>query len=399
MATGIKHTGENGFESIREKYNIEQVLGYFKIAINERNKCLCPFHNDTDPSLQVNEKHVYCFGCKQSWDIFSLAKALLEKQNNRSYSVAETFHWFATTPLPEKTERLYPKSTYEGAVNPDLINYWHDRLTEEQYQQLYTERLITKETIDRYLLGWRPDWKAWSIPFIMSDGTVDIVQFRMTEEDASSKYLGLKGHNRGSVMNAYLLDEPQEYLIVLFGAFDAILAAQDDLLAVGLNGSTPFKRTEKTRVQAMFSKQKTIYIVPDNSPSEYGPAQKLVDWIGGEVCYFPVDLPEGTDYVDYRKLGYTAEDFLYSVLDRPLPANNAVLNVVELLRAGDPFALSTFHAATATGVIAKEFAVAIASQLKDDKLKNIRQNLLQIKTSEELYNVLQSVAYTTQGGW
>jgi hypothetical protein len=33
-----------------------------------------------------------------------------------------------------------------------------------------------------------------------------------------------------------------KYLVILFGSFDAILAAQDGGIAVGLNGSNPFKK-------------------------------------------------------------------------------------------------------------------------------------------------------------
>jgi hypothetical protein len=57
----------------------EQVLAYFDVEIDENNKCLCPFHPDHDPSMQVNADYVYCYGCKVSFDTW-FARKLLEQR-------------------------------------------------------------------------------------------------------------------------------------------------------------------------------------------------------------------------------------------------------------------------------------------------------------------------------
>lgn len=44
------------------------------------NKIICPFHNDSDPSLSLNDKlNVYhCFGCNISGDIIDFVRRLEE---------------------------------------------------------------------------------------------------------------------------------------------------------------------------------------------------------------------------------------------------------------------------------------------------------------------------------
>lgn len=408
MANGFRHTGNTAlppYEEVRGKYNAEQVLSYFGIPIGDNNKCICPFHEEDKPSMMVHERNVYCFGCKVSLDLISLTQRLLEKQKGCVTSIEEVFEILLSPDLPDKTDRRYVESRYEGAVNPSLIDYWHQYLTDSMYKQLEQERLLTRETVDRHLLGWRPDWKAWTIPFIQPDGKIDVVMFRMTEEDAPAKYLGLKGHNRGTVMNADLLLDTQEYLIVLFGSFDAIVARQDGLLAVGLNGSNPFKKTESRRVKELFEKQNNIIIIPDNTVTEYEPAETLAKLIGADVQFFPAEYERGLDYVDYRKKGLTADDFLTEVAHLQTitqPDLSVVESVVELLKRGDSYRFSELHAARAVGTPAVDFAVAVANRLEGTENQLYRSKLRSVKSVDELYASFRWIAeqkYIQKGGW
>jgi hypothetical protein len=334
---------------INNDYRTEQILALFGLKSDGNGKILCPKHAETQASCYINEKYAFCFGCKSSFDNFHLLETLLEKQLGYELTAREVVRWFDKADIPEPSTISYEQHVYRGPVPPEFIAYWADCMTDTSYEVLRKERLLTKETCQLYHLGWRADMAAWTIPFYrgtLGQSDVDIVQFRRTTGD-EPKYIGLRGHNRGAVMNAYLLEIEQPYLVVFFGSFDAILAAQDGLLAVGLNGCFPFKKDEKLRVKALFEKQSNILVVPDNTPAEFSSAYKLVEWVGGQVKFFDKDLPVGCDYIDYRKLGHFVDEFKQDVLELDFPAP-IVDNIKSLWQVGDPFNFARWHATLGT---------------------------------------------------
>ena len=62
-------------EEIKERVLVRDVLQSHGVKIR-RNMCSCPFHKDTNPSMAVYEKSVYCFSCHFSGDVFTLTQAL-----------------------------------------------------------------------------------------------------------------------------------------------------------------------------------------------------------------------------------------------------------------------------------------------------------------------------------
>lgn len=404
------------FETIRENYTAEQILAAFGYKTDSSFKCKCPFHDETIPSLFVNKDFVHCFGCGITYDNYALARALLEKERGSRPTVGQVFAWFQDTEFPAPALSNYPdgKSHYLGPVKPSLIEYWYEQMTEEKFEKLTEDRLITKETALLHRLGWRPDWEAWVIPFYRgARGTseIDIVHFRLTKPDAKTKYAGLDGHYRGAVMNADLLVEPQPYVVVFFGSFDGILARQDGLVAVGLNGSNPFRKDEFDRVKELFGKQSCVFVVPDNTPQEVNPAYRLAELLGGTVKFFDAGLPLHTDYISYRKLGYSAEDFKRDVLDiAPLfPAPEDLLsNALELVLRGDPYNLVWAHVERlGRGILAQDLAREIASVPRPQVLTqtqwiDVQHALWRVVGLDDLYQTFDTIkanVYTNQGGW
>ena len=67
---------------IKAKNDIVDVIGSY-ISLNEKNKALCPFHDDHSPSLSVSEdKQIYkCFSCGESGNVITF----VQKYNNISF--------------------------------------------------------------------------------------------------------------------------------------------------------------------------------------------------------------------------------------------------------------------------------------------------------------------------
>lgn len=391
------------FEDIRQQWNIEQVLRAVGIEIDDNHKCTCPFHDDTTASMYVNEKTVYCFGCGGTWDSYGFIKQYMEFD-----TAPDVFAWFTSFHSPTKTPRKYGQNRYDGPVEVSLVEYWHSCLQSQQIQELSSRRLLTEETIHCYQLGWRPDWDAYVIPFWrgeIGNSEIDIVQFRMLQGH-EPKYIGLKGHNRGSVMNAFLLEQEQPYVVILLGAYDSILAYQDGLIAVGLNGSTVFTGKGGQRLVEMFDKQTHIIVVPDNTETEFKPAQQIAQLLGTDravVKYFPDDLPKGTDYIDYRVLGYSVEDFMAVVLDiKPFDRYNQdiIENLLDLIQVGDALNFIPVHLAlSGQREVAANLARALAERVEKYEEKQMLWKVIDANSLCVACEQLAQKRLYELGGW
>lgn len=385
------------YEDIREKVVSEQVLSLFGIAVDNYNKCCCPFHNDSDPSMIVHETWVYCFACAQSWDVFSLVRGLLSK--NKEAGIGQTFAWFQENwnCLPEKTGRTYVKTNYEGPVDPTFIRYWHSLLSKEHTERLIAERLFTETTIQKYQIGYRPEWNAIVFPFWRGEpgnSLIDIVQFRLLDPDVKTKYVGMKGHNRSSFMNVHLLETEQPYLVIMLGTADAILAAQDGVPAVGLNGSS-IGKDDLPRMKDLLSKQTLKYVLPDNTQSEFKPAAKLARQLNAELIFFPKDLPKDTDYIEYRYT-HSVEDFLTEVVPM-LPytqtGQDVIDNVYSLLEVRDPYSFLPFHLSGTKGMVAADVARRLVNagcpcKFPKQDWHRLEIKLRAVRTEDQLWDAL-----------
>lgn len=63
------------FRKVKESVDMRQVLEYYGLKTNRKGLCLCPFHNDRNPSLKAykNGKGFYCFTCGTGGDVIKFA--------------------------------------------------------------------------------------------------------------------------------------------------------------------------------------------------------------------------------------------------------------------------------------------------------------------------------------
>jgi hypothetical protein len=52
---------------------MRQVIEFYGIKTERNGLCLCPFHNDTHPSMKIYEKSFYCWVCGTGGDLISFA--------------------------------------------------------------------------------------------------------------------------------------------------------------------------------------------------------------------------------------------------------------------------------------------------------------------------------------
>lgn len=329
-------------EEIRAQVTMPMLVTYLGLQWDRQHqKVKCIRHKSGEertPSAQVNPQTLYCHSCGVVWDIFQVV------MEHEHLTFGAAVRWVADHMLDMPSAVLveaHHTADYEGAVNPELVSHWISNLQEGHRIYLREQRLLTDESIDRAGIGWRSEWNAYSIPFWRGEpfnSEVDIVQFRATPatpwyNNGQRRYMGLKGHNRPSFIGRHHIG--YDRVVLFFGTFDALLAAQDGLSAISINGATTFLRDEAAlqRLSGCL-RARTVYIVPDKTPSEYPAAYRLAALVRNEqreviVAHIPPSI-SGKDYTEMRMGGVTPLEFRREVLmlASPFPSDNGDLPAI-----------------------------------------------------------------------
>ncbi len=67
----------NIFKSVKNNITLRDAAEYYGISVGKKGMATCPFHNDGNPSLKLNKKYYYCFGCEAKGDVIDFAAQLL----------------------------------------------------------------------------------------------------------------------------------------------------------------------------------------------------------------------------------------------------------------------------------------------------------------------------------
>ena len=68
----------NIFEAVREAVPVPLAAERYGLKANHAGMVCCPFHDDHNPSLKLNEDYFYCFGCGAGGDVVELTRRLFD---------------------------------------------------------------------------------------------------------------------------------------------------------------------------------------------------------------------------------------------------------------------------------------------------------------------------------
>jgi len=288
------------------------VVGYY-IPLKRRggqHVGVCPFHNDTVPSLVVYDDHAYCFGCGR---FFDAVQFISEKEGVTDGQAKQKLQ--DRSLITRQTVEIQQEKRSLPPINHEILDYWYDCGKAPNVRKYYYSRLLTDKYIDFYRLGW--DGTHYVIP--IWEGMPGVskaynVKFRNSTGDI--KYSGLPGRSDPKLFNSWVLETnaqvkgPGDWkAIIMMGEFDAILATQDGLPVVsGTAGQGVWKR-EWTLAMAHI---KRIWVVPDKGEerSAYNIASKFLN--RATVHTYSGDY--GMDYTEYRR-DHTPQDFCTEILN------------------------------------------------------------------------------------
>lgn len=141
-------------QEIKSKNDIVDVIGSY-ISLNEKNKSLCPFHNDHSPSFSVHpDKQIYkCFSCGESGNVITF----VQKYNNITFQealklLADRAGIKIDIASPKKNTK-YDKY-YE--INDIALKYYKNNLISNSGKEAYkylNDRGLNKELINEFNIG------------------------------------------------------------------------------------------------------------------------------------------------------------------------------------------------------------------------------------------------------
>lgn len=151
-------------DELRDRVTVSSVIGR-KYKLERKGReflSLCPFHNDSKPSLSiVDDKGFYhCFACGAHGDVF---KFLMENEGLKFMEAVEQVAALAgmevPKPNPEEQQRAERRRSLQEVV--DLACRWYERQLHtaagEAGLRYLRDRGLTDETLKTFRLGWAPD--------------------------------------------------------------------------------------------------------------------------------------------------------------------------------------------------------------------------------------------------
>lgn len=69
------------FELVKQNICVPDAAEHYGLQVNRNGMCRCPFHEDRHPSMKLNERYFYCFGCGATGDVIDLVARLFDLSN------------------------------------------------------------------------------------------------------------------------------------------------------------------------------------------------------------------------------------------------------------------------------------------------------------------------------
>ena len=67
---------ESVFEAVKQSITVREAAERYGIEVKRGGMACCPFHDDKNPSMKLNEEYFYCFGCGATGDVIDLTARL-----------------------------------------------------------------------------------------------------------------------------------------------------------------------------------------------------------------------------------------------------------------------------------------------------------------------------------
>ena len=173
---------ENVFEAVKQSVSTREAAEFYGIKVSRTGMACCPFHDDKNPSMKLNEEYFYCFGCGATGDVIDFTAKLFDlSPKEAAEKLAQDFGLIYDSQAPPRRRYVRQKTEAQKfredrqrcyRVLSDyyyLLKKWEadnsPRTPEEEPHPRFVEA-IQKKTYVEYLLDLflyesEEEQKAW----------------------------------------------------------------------------------------------------------------------------------------------------------------------------------------------------------------------------------------------
>jgi len=143
------------FEIVKQQIDFETTASHYGITFNRNRKALCPFHDDSNPSLHNYGTHGHCFVCDKSYNIIDL------EAHFKSLSPFEAVKSLADRyriELPEfknEDKTLHDKKIQAQRLLERFCIYANKKIKQHpEVLKFLKNKGLTEQDIDKYRIGY-----------------------------------------------------------------------------------------------------------------------------------------------------------------------------------------------------------------------------------------------------
>ena len=103
--------GASVFETVKQSVTIREAAERYGIEVKRGGMACCPFHDDKNPSMKLNEEYFYCFGCGATGDVIDLTARLYNlSPKEAAEKLAQDFGLIYDSQAPPRRNYVHQKT-------------------------------------------------------------------------------------------------------------------------------------------------------------------------------------------------------------------------------------------------------------------------------------------------
>lgn len=198
----------SAYDEILSSSNIVNILEYYGLKVN-RNKCTCPFHNDTHPSMMVNTSKgiAKCFACGSGGNVVSFIQKYETEINHNEISTVEAMQKAIdiqhlnivlsqnnNIPLTEEQKK---QKTLSNILKDAIIicenNLKTQNIDGEKILDYLKSRNLSEQIINNFHIGLNPTYNNVTNNLLSKYNMKDLIEVGITKE-SKNDYIDIFSH-------------------------------------------------------------------------------------------------------------------------------------------------------------------------------------------------------------
>ena len=258
---------------IKENISMENILAHYQIKLLHNHTCICPFHQDIQPSMQIfPDNRFRCYGCGAKGDVIDFVT--YAQRCSQKDAINYIIKSFKLGNIKIEDSNYQPKFTFEQLQkpkkeevfikNPQIEKYIRRCANNVRATDYFIKRGLLPRTIDYFKLGYDDREKAIVIPYSKE---LSYFQRRYVETKKFYK-LSRKVGGEEPIFNCHIFLEAK-IIFVVESPICAMSIWQSGGQAVALCGAANYEKIIKCIKKTNFKGTLVLCLDNDTVGKEY----------------------------------------------------------------------------------------------------------------------------------